>query len=330
MFIHDLDYVTGPHFPLTKTIHYSSLGFQSGIEQWATKGPGIRRCLKLRLATQNISIIFDSYPRPSYHNGAGMIVGTQLSIQAEISELRSQSEFLKSEQQRLESEIMEAEARSQEQERQSSAPSSSTASTSTPNPFSPDPRSAGSSSIRALGHLDKPPTPPPDRDDSILEAMRLQNEFDKEDRALTAQRTELAKSTQRLFECDICMEEMPDDSIARPDPCGHTFCRKCLRRHVTTRLSERKFPILCPTCTAGKGKGKEAAGGTCCERTINLVIISYYVSLEVSQSLALDLGLTDEQYSIWTEMELVSFSVRLSCREYIHGIRSPVPLLILE
>ena len=44
---------------------------------------------------------------------------------------------------------------------------------------------------------------------------------------------------------------------------------------------------------------------------VNLIIISRYVSLEVSQSLALDLGLTDEQYSIWTEMEMVSFSVLL-------------------
>ena len=65
------------------------------------------------------------------------------------------------------------------------------------------------------------------------------------------------------------------------------------------------------------------------ERTLNLVIISRYVSLEVSQSLALDLGLTDEQYSIWTEMEMVSFSVPLHCRMCVRGIRSPVPLLIL-
>jgi hypothetical protein len=326
-----------------------------------TRPPEIIACLKLRLATRNrdVFIIFDSHPRPSYPNGAGMIVSSsiegtarqltellptvdlpdsflqwqaqllanysghvfvphgvetstptlwqavlesslaQLSMQAEIAELRSLNEFLKSEQQRLESEIKESEVRSREQERlirqqqqqqqqfrsssgsqkyfdhsfapprqfssltrQSSTPSSSKAPTSTLNPFGPDPRSVGSTSSRALGHLGKPPTPPSDRDDGILEAMRLQNEFDKEDRALSAQRAELAKSTQRLFECGICMEEMPDDSIARPDPCRHTFCRECLRGHVTTRLDEHRFPILCPTCTAGKGKGKEGAGGT--------------------------------------------------------------------
>jgi hypothetical protein len=294
-----------------------------------------------------------------------MTVSPQLSMQAEIAELRSQNEFLKSEQQRPESEIKGAEARSREQSQadlaaaaaatatiqivfqkhtdhsfappgqfsslmhQLSTSSSSKASTSTLKPFGPDSRPAGSSSSHALSRLGKSPTPPSDRDDSILEAMRLQSEFGKEDRTLSAQRTKLAKSTQRLFECGICMEEMLDDSIARPDPCGHAFCRECLRGHVTARLDEHRFPILCPTCTAGKGKGKEAAGGTCCERLVNLVVISCYVSLEVSQSLALDLGLTDEQYSIWTEMEMVSFSVLLYCQKYVHSIRSPVPLLIL-
>jgi hypothetical protein len=289
--------------------------------EWVAKG--IRLCLKLLLVTLNIFIIFDSRARPSSPNGAGMIVSPQLSMRAEISELRSQKEFPKSEQQRLESEIKEAEAWSREQERPIRK-----ASTYSLKPFGPDSRSASSSSSRAFGRLGNRPTPPSGRDINILEAMRLQSEFDKEDRALSAQRAKLAKSTQRLFECGICMEEMLDDSIARPDPCGHEFCRECLRGHVTARLDEHRFPILCPTCTAGKGKGKEAAGGTCCDRAVNLVIISHYVSLEVSQSLALDLGLTDEQYSIWTEMEMVSVSVPLYCRKYVRGIRSPVPLLI--
>jgi len=38
---------------------------------------------------------------------------------------------------------------------------------------------------------------------------------------------------------------------------------------------------------------------------------------EVSQSLVLNLGLTDEQFRIWTEMELASFSILLHCRKYV-------------
>ena len=43
--------------------------------------------------------------------------------------------------------------------------------------------------------------------------------------------------------------------------------------------------------------------------------------LEVSQALALELGLTDEQYSIWTEMELITFSVLLYCRKYVRSVQ---------
>jgi hypothetical protein len=280
----------------------------------------------------------------------------QSSMQAEISVLRSQNELLKSELQRLESENKEAEARNRRQrgrirqhqrQLESSAgpsknfyqpsasirhflssghpsrPTSSVVSTSAINPFGPDSRFNGSSSIRAL-----PPIPLSgrgDKLDSVLHATRLQHEFDGEDRALSTRRTELVKATQRSFMCGICLEEMPEDSIARPDPCGHTFCRECLREHIATRLGEHRFPILCPTCTASKGKGTGAAGGTCRERMANSpIIVSYHVSLEVSEALALDLGLNDEQYSIWTEMEMAAFSILLHCRKYVHSVR---PLL---
>ena len=216
----------------------------------------------------------------------------QLSMQAEITDLRSQNDLLKSEQQRLENEIKEAEVRSRRQERaipqfesskshskyaypstplkgfsslslhhSSSSPSSSRASASTFSSFIPTSPSASARWDRTGGHSGSPPTPTFDRNDGILYAMRLQREFDDEDRALSAQRNELAKSTQQLFMCGICMDEMPEDSIARPDSCQHAFCRDCLRGHVSARLDEHRFPILCPSCTAGKSKEK-AAGGT--------------------------------------------------------------------
>ena len=283
----------------------------------------------------------------------------QLSIQAGLSELRSQNILPKSELQRLESEIEAVGSPQQKrvtqrqhhqigsssgppkyfdrpsaQPRHFSPPPSYTASTSTFNPFDPDFLSAASSSVRA-----PPPIPPWNCDDS---AMRLQHKFNKEDRALSAQHAELANP--KAFVCGICLEEMPDDSIVRLDHCGHTFCRECLRGHVTTRLSERRFPILCPTCTAsngtgkgkGKGKGKvwckvwckgrgvekATAGGTCRKRMVSPTIITHNrFSLEVSQSLSLDLGLKDEQYRIWTEMETAAFSTLLHCPKYVHNVK---------
>ena len=101
------------------------------------------------------------------------------------------------------------------------------------------------------------------RDDGLSYAERLQSQFDHEDRELSAQRIKLSKTMiQTVFECGICMEEMPEDSVARPDPCGHAFCRECMRGYVSARLEEHRFPVLCPTCVADKGKGKGVTGGT--------------------------------------------------------------------
>ncbi len=368
-----------------------------------TRPPEIIACLKLRLKTRNVFIIFDSHPRPSYPNGAGMMVSpsiestarrltellptvdlpdsflqwqaqllanysghvfvphgvemstptlwqavlesslAQLSMQAELTDLRSQNDLLKSEQQRLEGEIKEAEVRCRRQETlvqqlQSSmrdskyypsfTPPRHFSSSSTHHSYNPSSSkastftsasSAGSRPGRANGDPRGPPTPPFDRNDGLMYAAQLQREFDEEDRALSTQRTELSKSAQRLFECSICMEEMPMDSIARIDSCGHTFCRGCLRGHVAARIDEHRYPVLCPTCTANKSKGKGKPGGTC-----RLLVPSNGpprdFSVEVSQSLALNLGLTDEQFSIWTEMEMVAFSVLLHCRKYVPGL----------
>ncbi|KAH8986524.1 hypothetical protein EDB86DRAFT_2954517 [Lactarius hatsudake] len=444
-----------------------------------TRPPEILACLKLRLSTRNVFIIFDSHPRPSYPNGAGAIVSTsvegtarrltellptvdlqdgilqwqaqllsncsghvfvphsldtsaaalwqavlesslaQLSMQAEISDLRSQNDFQTSEQQRLESELKEVEERCRRQERtiqelRSSASNTPSYLTGIPQRHSSSPTSRSfnpsssktstsavsrytatsySTSSRSSGPRDtrgSPPAPLDDNlsyarrlqgkiesedrahpvertsgryaattssrsdyfdrdyglsyarrlqsefdsedralsaerttlsrytttshstssrsagprdtrggqlpDDGLSYAKRLQNEFDSEDRALSAERIKLSKDVQQVFQCGICMDDLPEDSVARPDPCRHAFCRECMRGYVSNRLEEHRFPILCPICTAGKGKGKSVTG-------------------EVSQSLALNLGLTDDQFSIWTEMEMVTFSVLLHCRK---------------
>jgi Ring finger domain len=57
----------------------------------------------------------------------------------------------------------------------------------------------------------------------------LQRQFDEEDRLLAAQRAELAAEQQRVFDCSVCMGTLPKESIALIEPCGHPFCKECVR-----------------------------------------------------------------------------------------------------
>ena len=57
-----------------------------------------------------------------------------------------------------------------------------------------------------------------------------------------------------FFECLICFDKYPQDSVARVGACEHRFCRDCLRGHAKAKISERRFPILCPLCVADKNR----------------------------------------------------------------------------
>jgi hypothetical protein len=93
-------------------------------------------------------------------------------------------------------------------------------------------------------------------------AAFLQAQFDEEDRALAAERAELAAAAQRVFDCGVCMDTLPEDSIAPIEPCGHPFCRECVRGLIVSKIESRRFPVLCPTCTAEPGNGSESVIGS--------------------------------------------------------------------
>ena len=104
----------------------------------------------------------------------------------------------------------------------------------------------------------------PQRDAAPLSSAEmaaiLQLQFDEEDRMLAAERAGLAAAAQRVFDCGVCMDTLPEESIARIDPCGHSFCRECVRSLVVSQIESRRFPVLCPTCTADRRTGTEETG----------------------------------------------------------------------
>ena len=79
-------------------------------------------------------------------------------------------------------------------------------------------------------------------------AAMMQRQFDEEDHLLAAERA--AEEQQRVFDCKICMDTLPEESIARIEPCGHSFCKECIRGLIVSQIESRRFPVLCPTCTA--------------------------------------------------------------------------------
>jgi len=91
----------------------------------------------------------------------------------------------------------------------------------------------------------------------------LQAQFDEENRLLLAERAELEAAAQQVFDCGVCMDALPEEFIARVDPCGHPFCRDCVRGFIASQIESRRFPVLCPTCTAEPGINPESIGSRC-------------------------------------------------------------------
>lgn len=113
------------------------------------------------------------------------------------------------------------------------------------------------------------------------------------------------------------MDTLPEGFIARIDPCGHSFCRDCVRGHITSQIESRRFPILCPTCTAEPEIDSKSVGSKCRYvgyRVQSLTDGGILSSVAITRELVLDIGVTTEQYEIWIDMEMSEFLIRVECR----------------
>ncbi|KIK79407.1 hypothetical protein PAXRUDRAFT_834120 [Paxillus rubicundulus Ve08.2h10] len=125
-------------------------------------------------------------------------------------------------------------------------------------------------------------------------ARRLQATFDAEHMELQYQTDQLLQTAQRQYHCGICLDDFPEDDAVRVDSCGHDMCRDCARGHVSAKIDEHRFPVLCPVCMADHTNPNP---GT------------------FSRLLVESLGVSEEQYKTWEEMEMAQFSVLVNCRK---------------
>lgn len=93
------------------------------------------------------------------------------------------------------------------------------------------------------------------------------------------------------------------------------YCKGCLKDYVLARIEERRYPVLCPTCWSEEKEepvGKLSlmlGGGKKKRRKLKFIIIAV-----VEDTLVRILGIPNEKYAIWEELQLVEHSVIVKCR----------------
>ncbi|KAK0505255.1 hypothetical protein EDD18DRAFT_329876 [Armillaria luteobubalina] len=125
---------------------------------------------------------------------------------------------------------------------------------------------------------------------SLDYASVLQREYDEENRRLEQERLALQFDAQEIFDCGICFDNLPLEDAAFIPECDHLACRGCLRQHISTTLHDHRFPVSCPLCTDGETK------------------------TSLPETLILDIGISEEDFFIWEELQMSAFSILMHCR----------------
>ncbi|KAI0326656.1 hypothetical protein GY45DRAFT_1328612 [Cubamyces sp. BRFM 1775] len=160
-----------------------------------------------------------------------------------------------------------------------------------------------------LGQNVPPPPPPPPKSepksgpelasDVDMVALQLQLAFNEENEQLEAQMQELQRIQPKFFDCKICFEQHQEDDVAIVHPCEHAYCRSCLLGYAALKIEEHRYPILCPMCTAdpqGNAPG------------------------ELDDEAVRHLGLTEEQYVVFVEMQMLRYSILMHCRKCTQSV----------
>ncbi|KZT57546.1 hypothetical protein CALCODRAFT_434076 [Calocera cornea HHB12733] len=106
-------------------------------------------------------------------------------------------------------------------------------------------------------------------------------------------RTRTLRVVNQAPGCAICLDDVAQGEEEVLQPCGHRFCRDCLKMHVSQTLEAGKLPIACPSCQADSSEDPAS----------------------VSREVATKLGLTAPQSTRWDELDLAHFSIEIECRK---------------
>jgi hypothetical protein len=141
--------------------------------------------------------------------------------------------------------------------------------------------------------------------------VELQRQFEEEGRQLRTQLEDLKLQVPSTFDCGICLSTEEEFMIFCFEPCGHAFCRDCVRGFVQSKIEEHRFPIVCPTCAIAKDVQHP---GSMSHDLYRGYVLNVSVSA-VNSSLAEGMGLSQEGFALLSELELSMFSVLVHCRK---------------
>ncbi len=143
-------------------------------------------------------------------------------------------------------------------------------------------------------------------------AIELQRAYDAENRQLERQMKDLKDIQPVFFDCGVCLERYQDDHLARVMPCGHSYCRPCLRGYAVSKIEEHRFPIVCPSCSVDKNRSEHGGRPDSASRRCLLTESSLS---ELDEFAVQQLGLNEKQYEIFNEMQMARFSTIIHCRK---------------
>ncbi|KAF8548674.1 hypothetical protein OG21DRAFT_1422667 [Imleria badia] len=238
---------------------------------------------------------------------------TLLSLRAELEELTRNNGSLKGDKRRLEKSVVDLGAQLEEEQAKAKRAQSSVVNTSQKTKVksaqSSKPSVVNTTRGSSAGLGRGPQSAQPSRstrkheffsdsedeiDPNMQFALQLQASFDSENDLLMKQKHELMQTAQRQYHCGVCLDDFPEDDAVHIDACGHEICRDCARGHISSKIEEHRFPVLCPVCMADQ---KNQDPGTIPGALVQL------------------LGVSEEQWATWQEMEIAQFSIPFNCRK---------------
>ncbi|KAG6909342.1 hypothetical protein DXG01_000942 [Tephrocybe rancida] len=133
-----------------------------------------------------------------------------------------------------------------------------------------------------------------DDEDALAVILEFSIDFNAEqgDTGVLDSRGATAPPTAADIECGICMDSYQEQLVTRILGCHHTFCGDCLKGAVTADLTSRKFPIICPACSADRGGGDPSV---------------------IDENTIRKIGIPEKDIEVFEELQNSAISIKLTC-----------------